>query len=172
MADPIYKFCPLCATELIKQNVQHVLRPCCPACGFIQFRNPKVVAVVALQFEEKLLLARRNIEPRKGHWNFCGGYVELGETLEEAATREVKEEAGLDVHIGKLIGVYCYGGEMPVMVAFHAPINSDHLSSLAAQPEEVSELALFARGEMPEFAFPVHYEIVQDWERLLDQGAF
>ncbi|HEX6121697.1 MAG TPA: NUDIX domain-containing protein, partial [Ktedonobacterales bacterium] len=97
MPDPLYRYCPLCATALVAREIGGALRAACPACEFTQFRGPGVVAVVVVYRGHELLLGQRNIAPAKGRWNFCGGYVELGETIEAAAIREVKEESNLDV---------------------------------------------------------------------------
>lgn len=166
MSEFNFRYCPLCATALIEKDIGHVRRPACPACNFVQFLSPKLVVVVVIQYMDKLLLGKRNIEPGKGLWNFCGGYVDLGETVQEAAIREVKEEANLDVQLGDLIGIYSGGEGSHVIIAYQASILSHQMSGLAAQHEEVSELALFAWEELPTFAFSVDQEIVRDWKKL------
>lgn len=166
MAELTFKYCPMCATALIEKDIDHVCRPACPACSFIQYLNPKLVVVVVIQCMGKLLLGKRNIEPGRGLWNFCGGYVDLGETVQEAAIREVKEEANLDVQLENLIGIYSGRGGSHVIIAYQASILSHQMSSLAAQHEEVSELAFFAWEELPALAFSVDEEIVCDWKKL------
>lgn len=171
MSEPSFKYCPMCATPLIEKDIGHVRRPACPACNFIQFLNPKLVVVVVIQYMGKLLLGRRNIEPGKGLWNFCGGYVDLGETVQQAAMREVKEEANLDVQLENLIGVYSAGGGSHVIIAYQASILSHQMSSLAPQHEEVSELTFFAWEELPTFAFSVDEEIIRDWKNLIQDPS-
>lgn len=166
MSDPIFRYCPLCATALIEKEVAHVRRSVCPACNFIPFLSPKVVVVVVVRQRDKLLLGKRNIEPGKGLWNFCGGYVELGETVEEAAIREVKEEANLDVELESLVGIYSEGAGSHVVIAYQASIHSRQVRSIAAQQEEVSELAFFPWQALPPLAFPVHQLILRDWKKL------
>jgi len=100
---------------------------------------------------------------------FLRGYVEFGETAQEAALREVKEEANLDVQLGYLIGVYSEGGGSHVIIAYQAHLFPQQLSSLVAQRQEVSELALFAREELPTLAFPVHQQILRDWKKLTSE---
>jgi ADP-ribose pyrophosphatase YjhB (NUDIX family) len=124
------------------------------------------VVVVVVQYLDKLLFARRNIEPGKGLWNFCGGYVDRGETVEDAAIREVKEESNLDIELGNLIGVYSEAGDSHIVIAYEAQIDEHQVDCLAAQPEEVGELAFFRWEELPTFAFPVHHRILQDLKRL------
>src|SRR6266567_5256415 len=82
MSDPIFRYCPMCATALSEKEIDRVRRPVCPECGFIQYLNPKLVVVVVIRYMDKLLLSKRNIEPGKGLWNFCGGFVELDETVQ------------------------------------------------------------------------------------------
>lgn len=166
MSESVFRYCPMCATALVEKDINHVRRPACPACSFIQFLSPKLVVVVVIQCMGKLLLGKRNIEPGRGLWNFCGGYVDLGETVQEAAIREVKEEANLDVQLENLVGIYSSGGGSHVIIAYQASMLSHQMSRLAPQQEEVSELAFFAWEELPVFAFSVDEEIVRDWEKL------
>jgi ADP-ribose pyrophosphatase YjhB (NUDIX family) len=166
MPDPTFRYCPLCATELAEKAIAGVRRLACPACDFVQFRGPGVVALVVLHHEGLLLLGRRNIEPGKGLWNFCGGYVELGETVEAAAIREVKEEANLDITLERLVGIYSTDEGSHLIVAYQARIPSDQMKRLTAQQAEVSELELFAWEDLPPLAFPVHREILHDWKLI------
>lgn len=166
MSDPIFRYCPLCATALIEQEVAHRRRWVCPACHFSPFLSPKVVAVVVVQYAGKLLLGKRTMEPGKELWNFCGGYVEQGETVEEAAIREVKEESMLDVELEQLIGIYSEGARSHIIIAYQASLLNQQIARVAAQQEEVSELAFFAWEALPPLAFPVHQQILRDWKKL------
>lgn len=161
-----FTYCPRCATALIEKEMHTIRRLFCPGCQYIYYPQPKLVALVVIEHEEKLLLLKRNIEPARGLWNFCGGYIELGETVQEAVIREAKEEANIDIQLDRLIGIY--GGEegSNVVAAFHAQLLSDQVSHLAVQPEEASELAFFAWEDLPTLAFPVHYQILRDWKKL------
>ena len=62
-------------------------RDVCLHCGFIDYRNPKIVVGSVLAFEEKILLCRRAIEPRRGFWTLPAGYLEIGERVEDGARR-------------------------------------------------------------------------------------
>ncbi|AHY47450.1 ADP-ribose pyrophosphatase [Rubrobacter radiotolerans] len=68
--------------------------------------TPKLTADVVLPLEGGVVLIRRKNEPFKGQWALPGGFVDVGETVEEAAVREMREETGLDVQLERLVGVY------------------------------------------------------------------
>src|SRR3546814_15132549 len=69
------------------------VRLLCPDCGYVAYENPKVVVGSVTVLDDRLLLCRRAIEPRKGFWTLPAGYLELNETTEEGARREAWEEA-------------------------------------------------------------------------------
>lgn len=163
MPDVTFKYCPYCATRLVEKSISHVLRPACPACGFISFLEPKLVTVVVVEHDGKILLGKRNINPGKDMWSFFSGYVNRGEKVEEAAIREVKEETNLDVQLEDLIGLYSQRESPHVLVAYRATVIKDDVNSLEADPEEVSELAFFTPEEIPELAFPFDQHILSDW---------
>jgi len=70
------------------------LRHVCRSCGIVHYRNPVLVVGCIPQWEDRILLCRRNIEPRKGKWTLPAGYLESGETVMEGARRETLEESG------------------------------------------------------------------------------
>jgi len=80
-------------------------RKYCPSCDFIDYRNPLPVAVAVAVRDKRFLLIKRGIPPKKGVWGSPSGFVEVGETPEEACLRELKEEAGVSGEIVRLIRV-------------------------------------------------------------------
>jgi len=84
-------FCMSCGCRLTKRWIQSDLRDrdVCPACSTVHYDNPKVVVSCICYWEQRILLCKRGIEPGKGLWDVPRGFVESGETLEEAATREL-----------------------------------------------------------------------------------
>src|SRR5881398_2910972 len=82
------------------------LRRVCLDCGFIDYLNPRIIVGAVSTWEDRILLAKRAIEPRKGYWTVPAGFLELEETLDAGAVRETWEEAGARVAIDALIGVY------------------------------------------------------------------
>ncbi|MGB5501125.1 MAG: NUDIX hydrolase, partial [Polyangiales bacterium] len=78
----------------------------CPDCEYVAYENPKVVVGVVATWEDKLLMCKRAIEPRRGFWTLPAGFMELGETPEEGASREAWEEACAKLEIIDLLAVY------------------------------------------------------------------
>jgi 8-oxo-dGTP diphosphatase len=113
--------------------------------------------------DEKVILIKRNFDPYKNHWAFPGGIVEYGETVENAAIREAKEETGLDVKIEKLIGVYSDPKRDPrghfVSVCFLSRIVGGKLGI----GEETKEVKAFSKEELKsiKLAFD-HEKILRD----------
>lgn len=96
-------FCPRCKTELKKDDEGHLV---CPDCGYTFYRNPRPTTSVVIKEENRVLLARRGIEPKKGKWDLLGGFLEYDETPQKCAKREVKEETGLKIEIEQFLGFY------------------------------------------------------------------
>ncbi|MCZ6575187.1 MAG: NUDIX hydrolase [Acidiferrobacterales bacterium] len=78
----------------------------CDACETVHYQNPKIVAGCIPEWEDKILLCRRAIEPRHGLWTLPAGFMEKGETTLQAAARETLEEAGARVEVGPLYTVF------------------------------------------------------------------
>jgi ADP-ribose pyrophosphatase YjhB (NUDIX family) len=100
-----FKFCPECATPLVWQECGGRPRPVCPACGFIQFRNPAPAVSILIADGGRVLLGRRSGPPGEGTWAFPSGYVEYDEDFLTAAIREAREETGLEVEIVSILNV-------------------------------------------------------------------
>lgn len=131
----------------------------CPACGAAEFRNPIAVAGVLVVRDGRVLLTRRSIMPRAGHWAFPGGFVERGETVEEAALRETREEVGLSARITGIVGMpYSIPDAGQVVVAFQGEAEGE-----AEARSEVSEVGWFAPSEIPwgEIAFDTTTEALR-----------
>ena len=87
--------------------------------------NPRVVTAVIVEYDGRVLLQQRAIEPRRGYWTFPGGFLEFGEMPEDGARRETKEEVGLDVTIEALHGVYARPDVGIVLVVYRGTSDSD-----------------------------------------------
>lgn len=104
---PLPRFCPYCAGPLTERWVEAEERPrlVCPQ-GHITYLNPKVIVSVIVEEDDRVLLLRRGIEPRRGYWTFPGGYMEIDESVEECALRESREETGLEMELLGLVGIF------------------------------------------------------------------
>jgi ADP-ribose pyrophosphatase YjhB (NUDIX family) len=99
-------------------------RAVCTACGAVHYENPKIVVGCVPEWQGKILLCRRAIEPRRGYWTTPAGFLEIGETLRTAAARETAEEALAHVEIGSLLAVVEVLHSAQVHVMFRARMRS------------------------------------------------
>ena len=127
------------------------LRHVCGNCGRIHYSNPRVIVGCVPIWDGKIMIARRNIEPRKGLWNLPSGFLENGETVEEGALRELHEETKATGTIVRLHAIYNLPHANRVYVHFLVQLHSPHFE---LTPES-SEIAFFAADEIPfdEMAF-------------------
>jgi ADP-ribose pyrophosphatase YjhB (NUDIX family) len=152
-------FCPRCGVRVELRQAFGRERPVCPQCGYVHFHDPKVAVGVVVEQDGKLLLTKRNHEPKMGEWSFPSGYVESGEKLEDAAVRETKEETGLDIQIDALLGVYSETGSRVVFVAYAGLVTGGE-----PQPgDEAEAVAFFLPEELPPPAFPHDPDIIRRW---------
>jgi ADP-ribose pyrophosphatase YjhB (NUDIX family) len=142
------RFCPRCgaAPEI---DFPRSLR--CPSCGYAAFYNPKPVAgAIPREPDGRVWLLRRGFDPAAGRWTFPGGFVDLGESVEDAARREAREELEVDVELTGLVGVYSRAEDRVLLVVFDATLTGEPRPT-----DEAPEVRAFAPGELPwdELAF-------------------
>jgi 8-oxo-dGTP diphosphatase len=157
------KFCPRCGCVLEERYIeieQHV-RKVCSGCGFIFYLNPKVVAAAIPRQNDQIWLLRRNIDPAFGSWTFPGGYVDLGESVPDAAIRETREETRLDVRIDSLLNIYSYARVGIVVVVYRATV----IGGAPGITPESLEVRTFCLDEIPwaSLAFPSTREALTDY---------
>ncbi len=157
------KFCPNCAQPLVQREAFGRVRPVCPACGFVGFRDPKVAAGVLVERDGCVLLTRRAHDPGRGLWGLPAGYMEWDEQVEAAAVREAREETGLDVRLESVVGVYSYPVRGTVLIVYAATILGGRLRT----SEESEAVEFFAPDALPELAFPENASIIADWRRAI-----
>ncbi len=122
--------------------------------------TPKLMVDVVIPAEKGVVLIRRGSAPFEGQWALPGGFVEVGETVEQAAVREAAEETGLAVELARLVGVYSEPERDPrghnVSVAFLARVLSGELSAAT----DASEASVLDPGSV-DLAFD-HRRIIDD----------
>jgi len=146
-------FCNFCGNSLDKGVVDGRQRQICNTCGQVYYANPLPVVSIILSNEKgELLLVKRAEEPAKGMWCFPIGFAECGESIEEAALRELKEESGVEGLIVGLLdvcsdqtGTY---GEV-VVVTFRA----EKAGGVEAAGDDACDVGYFSPADMPQLAF-------------------
>jgi ADP-ribose pyrophosphatase YjhB (NUDIX family) len=133
-------------------------------CSFIFYQDPKVVAGTIFTLDGGIVLLKRGVEPAMGKWVFPGGYVDRGESVQEAAVRETKEESQIEVKLGPLLNVYSYSRSPNVIVVYTA----DVLGGELAAGDESVEAGIFALTEIPwdNLAFDSTRDALNDYIRL------
>ncbi len=165
-----YKFCPKCGNTLVEKFLkqEHTRRLVCENCHFIFYINPIPAVAVILMNGLNIVLVKRKYEPRKGQWSLPAGFMEFGETTEETAIREAKEETNLDIKITDLFGVFP-GFDDPrmhvVVIVYRAEIIDGQM-----KPGDDAELVdFFPLDQLPkDIAFTVHRTVL---DLLVEQFA-
>jgi ADP-ribose pyrophosphatase YjhB (NUDIX family)/N-acetylglutamate synthase-like GNAT family acetyltransferase len=157
-------YCPRCGSLLRRRFAEGRDRDVCPACGFVFYRNPVPAVGVVVALEDGVVLVRRRYEPRAGHWALPAGYMELGESAEEAAIRECHEETGLLVQIDYLLGVFSFGfGDQSGLVIVYA---ATAIGGAAQAGDDATDVGVFSLDALPApFAFRTHIQAIDRWRR-------
>ena len=162
-----YRYCPACAGALVERLLKpgEPHRLVCTKCGSILYLDPKVavgtiITAGAAAGDNRIVLVRRAIEPGYGLWVFPGGYVDRGETVLDAAIREAREEAGLEIRLEGLVNIYSYSGRPLIIIVYTASILGGEL----CVDDECLEARLFTPDDIPwsELAFVSTRDALRD----------
>ncbi|HLQ22359.1 MAG TPA: NUDIX domain-containing protein [Gemmatimonadales bacterium] len=163
-------YCASCGSRLTTRPSRSgdAVRQHCPTCEISVYETPYVVVATLPVIAERVVLVRRATEPGRGRWAYPGGYLEMGETLEEGAVRETREETGLDVQITGLLGVYSRPAGRTITVVFEAAAESERWQS----GPEAMEVGAFAAAEIPwpDLAFWTATYALEDWVHARERG--
>jgi ADP-ribose pyrophosphatase YjhB (NUDIX family) len=147
-------FCPSCGQAVVLRipDGDHLPRHVCTACSAIHYQNPRVIAGCLPQWQGKILLCKRAIEPRRGYWTIPAGFMENGESVQAAAAREAMEEALANVKIGSLVAIVNVLRAHQVHIMFRAELLDTNFGVGA----ESLEVGLYDESEIPwpQIAFP------------------
>jgi len=162
--ESMLNYCSRCGQELRFGPIpgEERERLGCPACGYIAYVNPRlVVTTLPVTHDGHLVLLRRGLEPGRGAWAQPGGFLEVDETVTEAAIRETLEETGLIVRPGEIVGLYSRLEAAVVVLAFEAEVirgqfrpNPEALEIQAFDPEHIPWAGI---------AFKTTYWAIRDW---------
>lgn len=147
-----FRFCPICTAHLNQHVIDSTRRMHCTNCGFIQFTNPSPTAGVIAIKDKKIVMIKRGRQPALGKWSFPSGFIEVGESPEEAALRELKEEAGVTGKILGHIGTYYEVSEVYgdlIIVMYLVEITGGELKA----GDDAVDVKLFRKIDVPKFKF-------------------
>ncbi len=154
------KFCYLCGNPLDKKLIDNRMRLFCKSCNSPIYENPIPAAcLVVVDENNRILLVKRSVEPKKGMWCLPGGFMELGETPEQAALRELKEETGLSGNINKLLGVMINSSSIydtVLMVGYLVK----YFEGTPIAGDDASDLKFFSYDKLPAIAFKTHRHFI------------
>jgi len=166
------KYCSECGSPL-KLRVphgDHLPRHICESCGVIHYQNPKLVTGCILEWDNKVLLCRRAIEPRFGLWTVPAGFMENNETTIQAAKRETQEEANALVEDAYIFALFNLPHISQVYIMFRGSLKDGQASPGA----ESLEIGLFPEQHIPwhELAFPVIHQSLALYFKDRKSGRF
>jgi ADP-ribose pyrophosphatase YjhB (NUDIX family) len=169
----LIKFCRACGSAVLYRlpdDGDTKQRAVCTACNLVHYENPLNVVGTVPHFGERVLLCKRNIEPRKGKWTLPAGFMELGESTSEGAARETIEEAGAVFNMGELLTVMSVPRVGQVHLYYLAELTSDQFHP----GFETQEARLFLKSEIPweELAFRTVQETLKHYFEDRQTGEF
>ena len=141
------KFCSNCGAPVTFKIPpgDSLRRYVCDACNTIHYQNPRIIVGCIPEWDDRILLCRRAIEPRYGLWTVPAGFMENGETTAQGAAREALEEANARVDVGALYAIYNIPHINQVYMLFRGRLLDEDFSAGA----ETLEARLFVEAEIP-----------------------
>jgi ADP-ribose pyrophosphatase YjhB (NUDIX family) len=166
------KYCSHCGAAVTLKVPAGDNRPryVCDRCGSVHYQNPRMVVGCLPEWEDRVLLCRRAIEPKYGFWTLPAGFMENGETTAEGAMRETLEEAGARVEVIDLFSMINVPDINQVYILFRA-----RLLDLDFHPgEESLEVALFREADIPwqEIAFRTVHKTLEHYYEDRRLGSY
>ena len=153
-------YCSHCGAQNQTRQFDGRSRQVCPNCGTIHYENPLPAVVILVVAAGRLLLIRRGVPPGKGHWSLPGGFMELRESLTQAAGRELTEETGLTAETLKLLGGCPHPGGVRGDVLVIG-CTADGISGELAPGDDAVEATFFDRQHLPPVVFACHRELIR-----------
>ena len=163
------EFCSNCGEKNVFSHRDGRERFHCTRCGTIHYENPKPTATLICPQDNSILLVKRAFEPAKGGWSLPGGFIELNETVENAAARELKEETMLDGTVTHVLG-HCshFNTVFGDVLLIGLVMDIEDYSSITPG-DDASEAQFFPVGNLPQMAFYCHDKIVEKYRRWRKQ---
>jgi ADP-ribose pyrophosphatase YjhB (NUDIX family) len=166
------KYCPYCGGPLGKKQWEGLERLFCATCREAIYENPiPATCLVVVDNQDHILLVKRSVPPQMGKWCLPGGFMEMGETPESAALRELKEETALVGRIETLLGVTTSKGDLYDTILLIGYLIKNYSGNPVAG-DDASELAFFPITSLPEIAFSSHHRFVRIFYAAYAQTRF
>jgi len=166
------KYCSQCGAPVSHKIPQgdNLPRYVCDDCNTVHYQNPKIIAGCIAEWDNKILLCKRAIEPRYGYWTLPAGFMENGETTVEGAAREATEEANATVINMSLYCSFSIPHISQVYLMFRGELEQGH----ASPGDESLEVALLDEADIPweQLAFPVMHETLSLYFEDRRKGSF
>ena len=166
------KFCSACGSrvDLVVPEGDNRMRHVCIECGVIHYQNPNIVTGCIAEWEDRILLCKRAIEPRYGLWTLPAGFLEYGESSMHGAAREALEEAGAEMRDMKLFSVFSIPHINQVYTIYRGVLHEGK----ASPGDESLEVKLVTKDEVPweQLAFPVVIETLKLYYRDMESGNY
>ena len=165
--NPVLNYCPRCGTLLEDKFAFGHMRRYCRVCKQIVFHEHKVAAAVLVtDCENRVLLVRRAMNPRRGLWSLPAGFVDYGESPEQAARRECLEETGLSTEIEGIIEVVSahergreHSRGADIVIIYRGCITGGTLQAA----DDAEDAAFFTPEQLPPLAFEATRRAVEIW---------
>ena len=165
-----WNFCAICGQELVHAHDGQSDRPHCTTCVRFYYSNPVPAACCFLTNEAgELLLVQRSVEPRRGLWTLPGGFVEAGESTEEAALRELKEETNLTGRNPRLMGLTSRSHPLTPGIIVIGYLVDDWEGDIVVDTDAM-DYGFFSRENRPQIAFEVHQDLIAIYDNLTKTG--
>jgi len=156
------QFCPYCSTSLETKLIEQYERLACPKCDWVYWNSPVPAAGCLIEHGGNILLVRRKTPPHAGEWSLPVGFLQFGETAEQAAAREVAEETGLRVETTSLIGTYSdvvNPQRRHLVLIFRSRI----LGGALQAGDDAAAVAWFSENNLPPLAFASTRSAIEMW---------
>lgn len=166
-----FKYCPDCGHDNIElSRIDGQNREKCQKCGKVFYKNPiPSVVGISINDDKEILLVKRGVEPDIGSWCLPGGFIELGETSEQAVKRELLEETGLDVNPGEIITVDTtlggfYGDVIVIAYKITVREGQDFMPG-----DDALEVQYYPKEKLPRLTFRSHELIIDTAYMMLEK---
>ena len=157
----VKEFCPYCGQRVIEKTFGRRVHGYCVKCDMIHYENPlPAVAVLVLNSKDQLLLVKRSVEPAKGTWCLPGGFIEVDESIEEAAVRELEEETGIKGEIEGLVDFFSQRSQdyrAILIFGYRVKILGGELKA----GDDAQEAGFYDLDKLPPIAFLSHKRLIE-----------